>query len=229
MKTFNTQRSTLNAQRRIKRIAICSAVFMLAHAALAEDIGKGWQSNNEGGDICIVNVQQRPDLPLPIKKPAGCAFTFPGSGGHVNYIIRRAQGGSHKFVVMKFRIDGDPKGQFKASDGGNPATMHLYFEKGTPLINAWWGRNNGVVLEQVLNKGSQTIKVPLTPENWGNIEGGGGDANKDAFTDALKNMGHCGFSIGGYQFGWGHGAKFVPSKGGKPAVMIVQSYEFTDS
>ena len=87
-----------------------------------------------------------------------------------------------------------------------PATFHLFFEqKNDDLANPnerWWADASA----DIYNFGSQdgqtlTYTVPLTSDQWGNVNG---QFNAEAFSAALKNIGWVGITFGG-QFFAGHG------------------------
>ena len=179
------------------------------------DIGKGWTayfSKGDGESENVLQLTQIPNVPRPIQTPGGCFFSFPHGGGHANYITRRVQGGAHGSMQLQFKIEG--KATFKALDGGQPATLHPYFEEGLTLNN-WWAKNSGVVLNDAINKGVLTITVSFAPSEWSNVIGQPADYDASTLADfnkALSDMGHAGITIGGWSQ-WGHGAKNADDSG----------------
>ena len=161
----------------------------------------------------------------------GCTFPFP-QNGHINYLDRWAYTGNvrdaagKKFMVLKFKIDGNAK--FVPLDGANTG-IHPYFEEGE-LLNGWWAAlPYAVKPEDIINKGVQTVKIPLTPESWGNVGGQNGatsDDTKAQFAQAVKYMGHVGLTFGCYDGGcYGHGIKI---KDGGNATFTLVSVTFTN-
>ena len=160
---------------------------------------------------------------VPLHPSAGSGgtwlFAFPSSqdNGHVGYIQTpfNATTTLHN-VSMTFRVESDQP-QYLVRDASDipPATIHLFFEqKGDDLSNPdgrWWADAGGY------NLGSQddqtlTITVPLTWDQWTNVDGA---KDQIAFSAAFANVGWIGFTCGGQYF-WGHGvamssgsAKFI--------------------
>lgn len=217
----------------MKRSLIPLTLIALVANTFAADVGKGWRpyfSKGDGESEQVYKINQVPNAPLPIKKPAGCSFKFPANG-HINYLAREAQGGAHKFVQLRFKIEGQAK--FIPLDGGPIAAMHLYMDESMPMMNAWWASYAySVKLQDVIKPKGQakvlTVKVPLTPENWGSIDGYPGSYDqkrRDDFAHCLKNMGHIGVTFGGFDGGYGHGVKI---KNGGSATCTIIDVTFVD-
>lgn len=157
--------------------------------------------------------------PWPSADPAGAwAFEFPSAptGGHVNYIQTpfRVTTILHN-LSLTFKVE-SVQPWYSVLDTGDipPATFHIFFEqRGDDLIEPdgrWWAHGG-------YNLGSQdnqtiTLTVPLTSDQWSNVEGA---TDPQRFAAAWKNVGWIGITFGG-QFFWGHGvamdsgtAKFV--------------------
>lgn len=210
----------------MRSLAVVLLASFAISQAIAVDIGKGWEATFSKGDGQSENVlplTQVPDLPKPIAKPGGCKFKFP-QNGHVNYLVRRAQGGAKKFVVVKMKISGNAK--FIPLDGGSPATAHVYLDE-ADITNRWWAKPQWFDLQKMLNKGVVTLTIPFTPENWGNVNGQPGNYNADTlaqFKRVLGSMGHVGVTFGGWSQ-WGHGVKI---KNGGTAECYIVSVTFSD-
>ena len=64
----------------------------------------------------------------------------------------------------------------------------------------YWGTTKADLLP-----GTQTLRIPLTPDNWSDVYGQNGAANPAAFQAALDDLNVVGFTFGGQDFA-GHGA-----------------------
>jgi hypothetical protein len=145
----------------------------------------------------------------PSGDPTGAwSFNFPAldSGGHVNYIETpfSATATLHD-VTVTFRVESNNP-QYAVIDPGDhpPATVHLFFEQQNDDLRnpngRWWAGASGY------NLGSQdnstiTFIIPLTPDQWSNVQG---QQDSAAFYAALQNIGWIGVTCGGQYF-WGHG------------------------
>ena len=162
-------------------------------------------------------------VPLHPSADAGgtWSFEFPSSqtGGHAGYIQTpfNVTATPHN-VSITFRVESSAP-QYAVIDPHDilPATIHLFFEqRGDDLSNPdgrWWADAGGY------NLGSQdgqtlTITVPLTPDQWTNVNG---QSDQSAFYSALANVGWIGFTCGGQYF-WGHGVAM--SSGSAKLILI---------
>jgi len=108
-------------------------------------------------------------------------------------------------VSMTFRVDSDAP-QYKVVDSSDvlPATFRLYFEQqGDDLRNPngrWWAPASKRDLGSIDNN-TLTIAVPLTYDQWTNVDG---QQDPQAFSAALGNVGWIGVTFGGQYFA-GHG------------------------
>ncbi len=156
----------------------------------------------------------------PSSDPDGAwSFEFPSyqAGGHVNYVETpfNATVPLHA-VTMVFKVESDAP-QYVVTDTTDhpPATCRLMIEQKNDDMadpnGRWWadasiykfGSQDGEIL---------TRSVPLTPDQWTNVNG---QENAAAFASALANIGWVGVTFGGQYFA-GHGvaisggtAKFV--------------------
>lgn len=159
-----------------------------------------------------------PPQPSP-DSPEAWSFEIPNSAGngHVGYVQTpfNATTTLHS-VTVTFKVESDSP-QYEVRDPGDilPATVHLFFEQqGDDLFNPdgrWWADAGGY------NLGSQdgqtiAVAVPLTPDQWTNVDG---QHDPGAFSAAFANVGWIGLTFGGQYF-WGHGvalgsgtAKFI--------------------
>jgi hypothetical protein len=158
----------------------------------------------------------------PTADPLGAwSFEFPSSelGGHVNCVQTpfNASTALHN-VTMIFRIESDTP-QYRVIDSGDilPATVHLFFEQqNDDLVDPngrWWAGAS------VYNLGSQdnttiTLVVPLTPDQWSDVDG---QRDPKSFYAALGNIGWIGVTCGGQYF-FGHG---VALTGGRAKYTLV--------
>jgi hypothetical protein len=158
--------------------------------------------------------------PNPYADSAGVwSFAFPSSetGGHVNYVQTPFSATTTPTsVTITFKVE-SASPQYVVVDTTDipPATFRLFFEQqNDELTNAngrWWYD------EIIYNLGSQdnqtlTVTVPLTPDQWTNVDG---EQNPQAFSAALANIGSVGMTFGRQYFA-GHGvalssgsAKFI--------------------
>ena len=206
----------------MKRVLIITAICVtFAAAGFAVDIGKGWKATFSKGDgqkenvlpIIQLSADGKTEVPLPVAKPGGGKWFFPHGGGHVNYITRRAEvAKGKKFMVLRFKMIGT--GKFKGLDpAGTGACIHPYIEEGF-TINGWWADYAySIILDEVGDKGMVTLKVPLDPSKWGNIQGQNGASSAETrqkFASVIAHLGHVGVSFGCCEGGcYGHGVKAV--------------------
>jgi hypothetical protein len=158
----------------------------------------------------------------PSADPLGAwSFEFPSAevGGHVNYVQTpfNATTALHN-VTITFRIQSD-RSQYRVIDSADilPATVHVFFEqRNDDLVDPngrWWAGSS------VYNLGSQdnatiALVVPLTPDQWSNVDG---QRDPKSFYAALGNVGWIGLTCGGQYF-WGHG---VALTGGMAKYILV--------
>jgi hypothetical protein len=147
--------------------------------------------------------------PHPATDPEGAwSFDFPSSetGGHVNYVETpfSATTALHG-VTVTFRVESVAP-QYVVLDPADhlPATCRLLIERQNDDLSdpngRWWAAAS------MYNLGSQdgqmlTITVPLTSDQWSNVEG---KQNAQAFSQALEHIGWVGVTFGGQYFA-GHG------------------------
>ncbi len=163
--------------------------------------------------------------PHPSSDPAEGAwsFQFPYSDateqGRVNYVQTPFNATkTPQEVVITFDVESAAP-QYEAFTDTLPATFRLYFEQkhddGLSNPNGrWWADAAKFDLGPEDNQ-VHVIKVPLTPDCWGNVGGLLGSQDPNAFWSALANVGWFGLTFGG-QSSAGHGvalssgsAKFV--------------------
>jgi hypothetical protein len=152
------------------------------------------------------------------------SFELPASktGGHVNYVQTPFNAATTLHNVnITFRVESDTP-QYTVIDPSDilPATVHLFFEQQNDDLRnpngRWWANANGY------NLGSQdnatiTFVVPLTPDQWSNVDG---KLDPNAFYAALKNVGWIGLTCGGQYF-WGHG---VALNSGSAKLILINFY-----
>lgn len=136
------------------------------------------------------------------------SLEFPSSeaDGQVNYVQTpfNSTTALHN-VSVTFRVDSS-EAQYVVLDPGDilPATFHLFIEqKGDDLSNPngrWWAQTGGYNLGSHDNE-TITLSVPLTADQWTNVDG---QYNAQEFPAALENIGWIGLTCGGQYF-WGHG------------------------
>lgn len=136
------------------------------------------------------------------------SFEFPSSenGGHVNYVqtpfnaTTTPQG-----VAITFRVESDAP-QYEVLDPSDhpPATVRLFVEQKDDDLSdpngRWWAQATMYDLGSQDNQ-TLTISVPLTSDQWTNVEG---KEDAQAFAQALENIGWVGMTFGGQYFA-GHG------------------------
>lgn len=163
--------------------------------------------------------------PHPSADPGQGAWSFPfphadpSEQGHVNYVqtpFRATK--TPQEVVITFNVQSAAP-QYEALNDILPATFRLFFEQkhddGLSNPNGrWWANAAKFALGPEDNQ-VHVIKVPLKPEQWGNVEGTAGSQDPNAFWSALANVGWFGLTFGGQNCA-GHGvalssgsAKFV--------------------
>lgn len=157
----------------------------------------------------------------PSADPLGAwSFEFPSSEvGHVNYVQTplNATMALHN-VSMIFRIESVTP-QYRVIDSSDvlPATVHLFFEqRNDDLVDPngrWWA---GASVYDLGSQDNATIAlvVPLTPDQWSNVDG---QRDAKSFYAALGNVGWIGVTCGGQYF-WGHG---VALTGGRAKYILV--------
>jgi len=156
----------------------------------------------------------------PSADPSGAwSFEFPRaeSGGHVNYVQTpfNATVPIHD-ISISFKIESDTP-QYKVIDPTDipPATVHLFLEQKNDDLSdpngRWWATWSQYDLGSQDNT-TVTFVIPLTPDQWSNVEG---QRDSTSFYAALGNIGWVGVTFGGQYF-FGHGvalfdgsAKFV--------------------
>jgi len=138
---------------------------------------------------------------------AAWSFAFPSGehGGHVNYVQTPFRVTTTlQNVTMTFRVESDqPLYDVIDRTDHPPATFHIFFEqRNDDLIEPngrWWvhgGYNLGSQDNQTI-----TLTVPLTSDQWSNVDG---QTDPKDFAAAWANVGWIGVTFGG-QFFWGHG------------------------
>lgn len=149
------------------------------------------------------------------------SFEFPSAntGGHVNYVQTPFNATTTPSgVTVTFKVE-STAAQYVVIDPTDkpPATVRLFFEqKADDLTNPngrWWAQAS------MYDLGSQdgqtlTITVPLTSDQWGNVDG---KFDAQAFAAALQNIGWVGMTFGGQYFA-GHG---VALSGGTAKYILV--------
>jgi predicted small lipoprotein YifL len=133
------------------------------------------------------------------------SFDFPTSG-HINYVQTPFNTTTTlHMVTLTFRIEsGDP--QYRVLDPKDilPATVHLFFEqRNDDLVNPngrWWATFSKYDLGSKDNT-TVTFLVPLTPDQWTNVDG---EQDPNSFYAAFENIGWIGLTCGGQAF-FGHG------------------------
>lgn len=130
---------------------------------------------------------------------------------HVDYVTTpytKALVGSS--ISMTFGVTGDnPVFDFHTAPnntGSTPATVRFLIERrNDAALNQpayrWWSNPLSVPLAL---GGPTTLLVPLTPEEWSDMDGQFGTAELAGFEDALENVGNIGMTFGGGSF-FGHG------------------------
>jgi hypothetical protein len=158
----------------------------------------------------------------PSADPLGAwSFEFPSAelAGHVNYIQTpfNATTTPHN-VTITFKIESDIP-QYKVIDSGDtlPATIHLFFEQqNDDLVDPngrWWAGASAYNLASLDNT-TITLVVPLTPDQWSNVDG---QRDPRSFYAALGNVGWIRVTCGGQYF-WGHG---VALAGGRAKYTLI--------
>lgn len=149
------------------------------------------------------------------------SFDFPSSesGGHVNYVQTpfNVTTTPHD-VTITFKVESVAP-QYQVLDPGDipPATVHIFFEQQNDNLSSangrWWA---GASQYNLGSKDNTTItfSVPLTPDQWSNVDG---QRNSQSFYAALANVGWIGVTFGGQYF-WGHG---VALGGGSAKYVLV--------
>jgi hypothetical protein len=147
------------------------------------------------------------------------SFQIPSAeaGGHVNYVQTPFNiTTTLQSVTLTFKVESTAP-QYEVLDITDilPATVHLFIEQqGDDLSNPdgrWWAQAGGYNLGSQDNE-TITLSVPLTADQWTNVNG---QYSSQAFPAALNNVGWIGLTFGGQYF-WGHGvalgggsAKFI--------------------
>jgi hypothetical protein len=118
-----------------------------------------------------------------------------------------------KSVTITFSVAGDnPAFDFHTAPGNScntPATMRLLLERSydeslSQIMYRWWSNPISFVLART---GPMTLTVPLTPDQWSDVNGQLGSASSttvSGFKDTLADIGAVGMSFGGGCFS-GHG------------------------
>ncbi len=145
----------------------------------------------------------------PVLDPSGAwSFEFPSSqaDGHVNYVQTpfTSTKALHD-VSLTFKVESEaPRYNVMDSKDIPPATVHLFFEQqNDDLRNAngrWWATASKYDLGSSDNS-LITFVIPLTPDQWSNVEG---QRDTDSFYAAIENVGWIGLTCGGQAF-FGHG------------------------
>lgn len=155
----------------------------------------------------------------PSLEPNGAwSLPIPDLPGHVNYIQTpfNATVALHN-VTITFRIESNAP-QYAVMDTSDhlPATVHLFFEQqndtGDPN-GRWWATWSQYDLGSQDNT-TITFVVPLTPDQWSNVDG---QRDSTAFYAALANIGWIGVTCGG-QFFFGHGVAL--NSGGAKYILV---------
>lgn len=147
----------------------------------------------------------------PTADPDGAwSFSFPNSGGHVNYVQTPfTLTTTLRNVTLAFMVQSD-KAEYHVLDKADhgPATFHIFIERQNDDLQAadgrWWADPSKY------NLGSDdnhiiTVTVPLTADCWTDVYG---KSDPQSFSDSLKNVGWIGVTFGG-QFFWGHGVNLT--------------------
>lgn len=178
------------------------------------------------------DIRYSPKMPLhPSVAKSGWMFSFPlapagvcpapptqppnyniSACPHVDYVTTpyTKSMAANTSVSMTFVVAGvSPVFDFHtAADnlGATPATVRLLVEQqGDYFLDnptyRWWSNPLSVPLTI---GGPTTLLVPLTPDQWSDVNGLFGTAELAGFQAALKNVGNVGMTFGGGSF-FGHG------------------------
>ncbi len=160
----------------------------------------------------------------PHKWGTGWAFTFPSSGGGVDYLTTSSAGSltGYRSLAVTGSISG--KGVFRGTDprdtGTAPPSMHLFIQaRGDDCLchefGRWWSNPQSVKLQ----RGAFSMTVPLRPGYWSSVYGKRGDSSgraRQGFAAAVAHPARIGMTFGaGNNFGHG-----VVVKGGTMAMGV---------
>lgn len=149
--------------------------------------------------------------PHPVSDPQGAwAIQLPATGtvggnpAHLGYVESpfTATTTPHAATVV-FQVDATAA-QYQLLGDTLPPTCHVFFEqKNDDMVNPngrWWATAS---MYNLPSQNGQVVvfTIPLTPDQWTNVNGQHDDA---AFSAALANVGWFGFTFGGQDFA-GHG------------------------
>lgn len=138
-------------------------------------------------------------------------FTFPPQGNSVNYLITNSS--SVKAPVGKIQVTFEAVASANAvfsyqtetfnTCPGEPDWRILVMAHGTNWSDPdarWWSNP----LKGILANGAVTVAVPVTPDQWSNVDGQFGSTRVSQFTAAFHDVSHYGLTFGGGCF-FGHG------------------------
>ncbi len=143
----------------------------------------------------------------PLADGASWMFNFPPRDG-VHYLTCSHDTGSKWDLSMLMSVTiegainqiGDTIPVFTAAEsGGRPAACRLLLERAIDVTRYWSNP-----LEIILAPGPFTLTVPLTPDQWSNVNGIPGTKTLDGFNSVLHHCGVVGMTFGAMFFG--HGA-----------------------
>lgn len=170
---------------------------------------------------------------LPLTASGGVlAFNFPdsSSGTWANYFytthVPKVLSGTLS-ITIRVETSGptvfDPHSDGEVCDPMAPPAVHPFFWANgfslfvPPYNDRWWANS----VQYVLAPGTVTMLIPLTPDNWLNVNGstpgGGGSATVEAFNAALANPSAVGVTLGG-NCSFGHG---VAVSGGTASFTLI--------
>lgn len=129
--------------------------------------------------------------------------------------------GASLTMSLTVSVTGSPTFNFQMESGNTgttPANVRPYFSDKNDnggATDRWWANPT----DYTLAAGTATLTVPMTPDQWSDVNGQFGTANPAAFQHALQNVTDVGFTFGGGSF-FGHGVNV--SGGG--ATFVLNSF-----
>jgi hypothetical protein len=167
------------------------------------------------------------DMPAhPTAASEGWVFSFPEGGDNclskedancpsVHYVTTKYTGIIHKgaMIHIEGKIEADPKAVWnyhfeEANVCSTAVSAHVMLQiRNDDLTSSngrYWSHPGGVTLRN----GPFTLNIPVTKENWTNVDGG---FDHDGFDKLLENMGRVGFTFGGGCF-FGYGVSVSAGK-----------------
>lgn len=140
-------------------------------------------------------------------------FTFPQTSTNIwaGYLTRKMTpgldiSGAH-YLTITAQIDADSSVAFNYlnpidpdNGGTTPAAAHPFIESSTAADPRWWANPTRIALVS----GVATITIPLSPDQWSDVDGHLGSIDPTLFLATLKNIDSVGMSFGGGYF-FGHG------------------------